>query len=620
MNRRDLIKLAAAAGMAGAGVVYPGARSFAAIPAYDLNVERTRITIDGRTAPALAIGGSVPGPVLRWKEGEEVVVRVINRTDEPTSIHWHGLLLVGVMDGAPGFNAFVAIQPGETYTYRFQLRQSGTYWYHSHSAGQEQSGMYGAIVIEPARVDAVKADRDYVVLLSDHTAEDPAEILRKLKSNPEAYVTRQRTVGDFFNDVGRDGLGATVSDRLMWGKMRMSPTDLADVTGYQFLMNGMGPRDNWTGIFKGGERVRLRIINGSSMTFFDVRIPGLKMTVVAADGQNVVPVLVNEFRFGVGETYDVIVSPQSDRAYTIMAEPIDRSGFVRGTLAPRAGMEAAIPPQRARALLSMGDMGTMEGMDHGSMAGMDHNSMGGSSGSMAGMDHSKMPGMGGAKPDAMAGMDHSKMPGMGGTKPDAMAGMDHSKMPGMGGTKPDAMAGMDHSSMPGMGSMTSQPGGSAAAPVGWSQTGTLPGEKALAYEDLKSLVPRADDRPPVQEVVVNLNGVMNRYNWTLNGKRFDQATPIRVAQGDRVRIRYVNDNMMAHPMHLHGMFVELENGQTTRRPLKHVTIVKPGAELSVILTASEVGEWPFHCHLLYHMNAGMMTRFVVEPRRLAAAQ
>ena len=588
MNRRDLLKLAAAAGMAGAGIAYPGARSFAAGPAYDLAVERTRITVDGRTTPALAIGGSVPGPVLRWKEGEEVVVRVINRTDEPTSIHWHGLLLAGVMDGAPGFNAFVAIQPGETTTYRFQLRQSGTYWYHSHSAGQEQSGMYGAIVIEPARAEPVKADRDYVVLLSDHTAEDPGEILRKLKSNPEAYVTRQRTVGDFFNDVGRNGLGATVSDRLMWGQMRMSPTDLADVTGYQFLMNGMGSQDNWTGVFKGGERVRLRIVNGSSMTFFDVRIPGLKMTVVAADGQNVVPVPVDEFRFGVGETYDVIVSPKGDRAYTIMAEPIDRSGFVRGTLAPRPGMEAAIPPLRARALLSMGDMGSMggmAGMDHGSMAGMDHSSMSGSSG-------------------AMAGMDHSKMSGMGGTKPDAMAGMDHSSMPGMAG----------------MGSMVSQPGGSAAAPIGWSAAGTLPGEKALAYEDLKSLVPRADDRPPVQEVVVNLNGVMNRYNWTLNGKRFDQATPIRVVQGERVRIRYVNDNMMAHPMHLHGMFVELENGQTTRKPLKHVTIVKPGTEVSVILTATEVGEWPFHCHLLYHMNAGMMTRFVVEPRRLASSR
>ncbi len=506
----------------------------------------------------------MPGPVLRWKEGEEVVVRVTNRTDEPTSIHWHGLLLTGTMDGSPGFNQFAAVQPGGTTTYRFLLRQSGTYWYHSHSAGQEQSGMYGAIVIEPARADAVKADRDYVVLLSDHTAEDPGEILRKLKSNPEAYVTRQRTIGDFFNDVGRNGLGATVSDRLMWGDMRMSPTDLADVTGYQFLMNGMGSRDNWTGIFRDGERVRLRIVNASSMTFFDVRIPGLKMTVIAADGQNVVPVPVNEFRFGVGETYDVIVSPRGDRAYTIMAEPIDRSGFVLGTLAPRAGMQAHVPPPRARALLSMGDMGSMGGM--------------------AGMDHGAMP-----------GMDHGAMPGM-----------DHGAMPGM-----------NHA---GMGSMTSQPGGSAAAPVGWSEAGTLPGEKALSYEDLKSLVPRGDDRPPAQELVVNLNGVMNRYNWTLNGKRFDQATPIRVTQGERVRIRYVNDNMMAHPMHLHGMFVELENGQTTRRPLKHVTIVKPGAELSVILTASEVGEWPFHCHLLYHMNAGMMTRFVVEPRRLADAK
>ena len=562
MRRRELLKLSALAGTAGVGVAYPGVRSFAASSTYDLSVERTRIAVDGVMTPALAIGGSVPGPVLRWKEGNEVVIRVTNHTNEPTSIHWHGLLLLGVMDGAPGFNGFVAILPGQTYTYRFLLRQSGTYWYHSHSAGQEQSGMYGAIVIEPANGETVRVDRDYVVLLSDHTAEDPTEILRTLKANPEAYAIQRRTLSTFFSDASRNGLGAAVSDRLMWGEMRMSPTDLSDVSGYQFLMNGKGPQDNWTGIFRDGERVRLRIINGSSMTFFDVRIPDLKMTVVSADGQNVIPVSVNEFRVGVGETYDVIVIPKGDRAYTIMAEPIDRTGFVRGTLAPRAGMQAPVPPQRPRALLSMADMGSNGGMDQAGMAGMDH---------------SNMPGMGGAKPTSMAGMDHSNMPGMDGAT------------------------------------------GTPVFPIGWSEAGTLPGEKALAYEDLKSLVPRGEDRPPTQEIVVYLNGVMNRYNWTLNGKRFDQASPIRVALGERVRIRYINDNMMAHPMHLHGMFVELENGQSTRRPLKHVTIVKPGAEASVILTASEVGDWPFHCHLLYHMNAGMMTRFVVDARRVAGA-
>lgn len=574
MKRRELVRLAAAAGLAGAGVAYTTSRSFAAAREFDLAVTRTRITVDGKTTPALAIGGEVPGPVMRWREGEEVVVRVANRLSEPTSIHWHGLLLAGVMDGAPGFNGFVAIPPGGTYTYRFVLRQAGTYWYHSHSAGQEQQGMYGAIVIEPARPESVRADRDYVVVLSDHTPEHPDTILRKLKADAEVYVRRPRTLVDFFKDAQRDGLGATISDRLAWGEMRMTPTDLADVTGYQFLMNGRGAEDNWTGVFKPGERVRLRFVNASAMTFFDVAIPGLRMVVVAADGQPVIPVPVDEFRFGIGETYDVLVNPREARAFTVMAEPIDRSGYVRGTLAPREGMQADIPPLRPRALLSMADMGAMHGMDHSAMPGM------------SGMDHSKMPGM--------AGMDHSKMPGM--------AGMDHSKMP--------SMAGMDHSKM-GQGAPASASDDPPAPLVGWSEAATPPGKKALDYRDLKAMTPNKGGTP-TQEILVQLTGQMNRYAWTLNGRRFDQSEPIRVKFGERVRIKFVNTTMMAHPMHLHGMFVELENGQTDRRPLKHVVIVKPGAEASVVLTANEVGEWPFHCHLLYHMNAGMMTRFVVE--------
>lgn len=535
--------MAAVLGYAGTAVAYPGRRSFAAASqTFDLAVTDMRITVDGQSSAALAIAGSVPGPVLRWREGEEVVVRVTNRLDEPTSIHWHGLLVAGVMDGAPGFNGYVGIAPRETYTYRFALRQAGTYWYHSHSAGQEQLGMYGAIIIEPAAGERIRVDRDYVVVLSDHSSEHPDTILRKLKADPEAYVTRPRTFMDFVRDIRREGLGDAAKDRMAWGDMRMSPTDLADVTGYQFLMNGRGTQDNWTGLFKPGERVRLRFVNASSMTFFDVAIAGLRMTVVAADGQDVIPVPVDEFRFGVGETYDVLVNPREAKAFTIMAEPIDRSGYVRGTLAPTEGMQASIPPLRPRTLLSMTDMGAMPGMDHGGMAGM-------------------------------AGMDHSKM----------------------------AMAAPAADAPP-------------SRPVGWDAASTPPGKKALDYRDLKSLAARAAVAP-TQEIVVELNGQMNRYNWTLNGKRFDQNQPIRVKFGERVRIKYVNTTMMAHPMHLHGMFVELENGETTRRPLKHVVIVKPGEERAVVLTADEPGEWPFHCHLLYHMNAGMMTRFIVEPRR-----
>ena len=596
LSRRTALKLAAgAAGVAGIYAIYPGRRAFAAATEYNLAVESGRITVDGISSNAKMIGGSVPAPTLRWREGEEVVIYATNRMSEPTSIHWHGLLLAGVMDGAPGFNGYVAIAPGETYTYRFQLRQSGTYWYHSHSAMQEQMGMYGAIVIAPKEPETAAADRDYVVVLSDHTREDPRRVFANLKADAGYYNRGKRTLLDFFRDAKRDGLDATIKDRKEWGDMRMDPTDLADVTGYAFLVNGKGPADNWTGLFKPGERVRLRIINASAMSFFDVRIPGLPMTILSADGQNVQPVRVDEFRFGVGETYDVMVMPREDRAYTLFAEPIDRSGYARATLAPREGMQGEIPALRPRTILTMEDMG----MAHGGMAGMDHSKMG--SAPMAGMDHSKM----GSAP--MAGMDHSKM----GSAP--MAGMDHSKM----GSAP--MAGMDHSKM----GQTMPSSATAATPdraVGWGDAGTRPGEKALSYADLRSARKATDVRPPTHEIEVRLNGIMERYMWNINGKPFGQEDAIRVAYGDRVRIKYINTTMMAHPMHLHGMFVELENGQTERMPRKHVTVVPPGKEVSVVVTADEPGEWPFHCHLLYHMEAGMMTRFIVGPKQQAKTE
>ena len=570
LSRRTALKLAAgAAGVAGIYAIYPGRRAFAAATEYNLAVESGRITVDGISSNAKMIGGSVPAPTLRWREGEEVVIYATNRMSEPTSIHWHGLLLAGVMDGAPGFNGFVAIAPGETYTYRFQLRQSGTYWYHSHSAMQEQMGMYGAIVIAPKEPETAAADRDYVVVLSDHTREDPRRVFANLKADAGYYNRGKRTLLDFFRDAKRDGLDATIKDRKEWGDMRMDPTDLADVTGYAFLVNGKGPADNWTGLFKPGERVRLRIINASAMSFFDVRIPGLPMTILSADGQNVQPVRVDEFRFGVGETYDVMVMPREDRAYTLFAEPIDRSGYARATLAPREGMQGEIPALRPRTILTMEDMG----MAHGGMAGMDHSKMG--SAPMAGMDHSKM----GSAP--MAGMDHSKM----------------------GQTMPSSAT--------------------AATPdraVGWGDAGTRPGEKALSYADLRSARKATDVRPPTHEIEVRLNGIMERYMWNINGKPFGQEDAIRVAYGDRVRIKYINTTMMAHPMHLHGMFVELENGQTERMPRKHVTVVPPGKEVSVVVTADEPGEWPFHCHLLYHMEAGMMTRFIVGPKQQAKTE
>lgn len=540
LSRRNALRL----GAAGIVAVYPGRRSFASANSeLDLAVERTRITVDGVTSNGISIGGSIPGPTLRWREGEEIVIRVTNRLDEPTSIHWHGLLLAGVMDGAPGFNGFVAIEPNATYTYRFRLRQSGTYWYHSHSSSQEQAGMYGAIVIEPARPETMTFARDYVVLLSDHSQESPRAIFRNLRAREGYYNRGQRSFIDFLRDTRRDGLGATIRDRMDWGDMRMDPTDLADVTGYQFLVNGKGKGDNWTGLFNPGERVRLRFINGSAMTIFDVAMPDLRMVVIAADGMPVLPAPADEFRIGIGETYDVLVTPPAARAYTIMAEPIDRSGYARGTLAPRQGMDGPIPALRPRTVLTMADMG----MAHG---GMD---MGAGSNPHAG---------------------HA--------------------MPAPSAT-PDGRA------------------------QGWEFAGTPPGKRALRYADLRSTVARNNAPAPSREVVVRLTGQMNRYIWTIDGRPFGMEHPIRTREGERVRIRFVNETMMAHPMHLHGMFMELENGVGNRLPYKHVVLVRPGAEASVLLTADEVGDWPFHCHLLYHMEAGMMTRFIVEPARLVSA-
>lgn len=571
-SRRDVLKLAGAAGLL---TIYPGRRGFAsADKQYEIVIEAGRIVVDDVGSNAVMMGGSVPAPILRWREGEEVVIHATNKLSEPTSIHWHGLLIEGVMDGAPGFNGYVAIEPGRTYTYRFKLRQAGTYWYHSHSGAQEQAGMYGAIVIEPNRREPVRADRDYVVVFSDHTQEAPIRVLANLKADAGYYNRGKRTMLDFFRDAGRDGFGAAFKDRLEWGEMRMDPTDLADVTGYAFLVNGCGPKDNWTGLFTPGQRIRLRFINASAMSFYDVRIPGLPMTVVSADGQNVQPVRVDEFRIGVAETYDVIVLPREDKAFTIFAEPLDRSGYARATLAPREGMEGPIPEQRPRTILSMVDMG----MAHG---GMDHSAMTSGGGSMAGMDHSKM-GQGAAP---MAGMDHSKM---------AMPGMDHSAM------------------SPGATPATQDPNGKR--PFGWADAGTPPGAKALSYADLRSATKNADPREPNQEIELRLTGIMDRYVWNLNGRPFGKEEPIRVAYGDRVRIKFVNETMMAHPMHLHGMFVELENGQTDRKPLKHVVVVPPGQTASAVLTADEPGDWPFHCHLVYHMAAGMMTRFIVEKK------
>lgn len=542
--------------------------AFANQTVHTLVIDREAVNITGKTVNKITVNGGIPGPVLEFTEGDTAVIHVKNKLAVPTSVHWHGLLLPPNMDGVPGLGGFEAIPAGEIFTYQFELRQNGTYWYHAHSGTQEQEGHYGALIVHP-KEEIFEADRDYVVLLSDFSEETGEQILSNIKKSPHYYNFAQRTVGDFFGDVREQGFKSAWRTVRDWGQMRMSPTDLADVSYDAFLLNGKTNADNWTGIFTPGERVRLRFINASAMSMYDVRIPGLQMTVIQADGQYVEPVTVDEFRFAVAETYDVIVTPQADQAYTIAAESIDRTGFALGTLAPRQGMKGMIPAHRPRSLLTMADMG--HDMDHS-----DHD-MGDASQSM---DHS-----GHDMSDSSQDMDHSGHQ------------MDHSD---------HAMHEHDHHGM--------SHDDDSAMRSGWADASTPEGHKALQYSDLRALGSKTDLREAERDIVVTLGGTMERFIWTLNGKKFSDADfePIQLNYGERVRLIFQNDTMMAHPMHLHGMFVQLENGQPSEKlPNKHTVNVAPGQSYSVLLTADEPGEWAFHCHLLYHMATGMMSSVVV---------
>ena len=593
-----------------------------------LTIHRMMLTADGETTPAIGINGTVPGPIVRLKEGQTVRLAVTNRLEEDSSIHWHGILVPPAMDGVPGVS-FPGIRAGETFLYEFPVRQNGTYWYHSHTGGQEQMGLYGPIVIDPPGPDPVAYDREHIVVLADHSAMSPEAIFTKLKTGESYFDFQKQTLAGLL--AGRD---QTLKDRLDWGRMRMSPTDISDVTGaaYMYQMNGHGPRDNWTGLFTPGERVRLRFINMSSMTIFNVRIPGLPMTVVQADGQNVRPVETDEFQISVAETYDVVVRPTGD-AYTIVGEAIDRSGMARGTLAVREGIAAPVPALRERTVATMKDMGM--DMSSMNMAGMDHS--GGmtnpaakrgidptaeqnasaklatmASGAMAGVDHGAMantPGMSG-QAGSMAGM-----PGMapsGGT----MAGMDHGAMAGMD------MSGMkmrDFSKAP---EVAKNPGVQTIAPMPMDRTGEPPtgladaGHRVLVYRDLMALDRNPDVRAPSRSLDVHLTGNMERFMWSFDGvKMSDGAEPIPFRTDERVRVTLINDTMMNHPIHLHGHFFELVTGHGEFAPRKHTVNVVPGGKVTFDLTADAPGDWAFHCHLLYHMMAGMMRVVAIRPFR-----
>jgi len=538
---------------------------------FDLSIGEVAANFTGSIRTGIAVNGSIPAPLLRWREGTTVNLRVSNALPadtihgHETSIHWHGILLPANMDGVPGLS-FNGIQRGETYHYRFDVRQGGTYWYHSHSAFQEQAGLYGPLVIDPIAPEPFAFDRDYVVMLTDWTDLDPTRLFDRLKKRSDYDNLYKRTVGDFLRDVGDAGLAATLADRKLWGEMRMTPTDLSDVNGntYTYLLNGTTSLGNWTGIFRSGEKVRLRFINGSSMTHFDVRIPGLKMTVVAADGQYVHPVTVDEFRIATAETFDVIVEPNGQDAFTIFAQDMGRTGYVSGTLAVREGLRAPVPALDPRPILTMADMA------HGGMGG-------------GGMDHSThdMP--------AMAGMDHS-MHGMPG-----MAGMQKHPASETGNPLVDmqTMTPVPKLDDPGIGLRDN-------------------GRRVLSYADLKSTFADPDGREPGRTVELHLTGHMERFAWSFDGLKFSDAEPLRLNYGERMRIVLVNDTMMTHPIHLHGMWSDLEDEAGNFHVRKHTIDMPPGSKRSYRVRADALGRWAYHCHLLYHMEAGMFREVQVK--------
>lgn len=539
-----------------------------------LRIARQPIHIDGRHGHAIGINGTVPGPLIRLREGQNVRLHVENALEEDSSIHWHGLILPFHMDGVPGIS-FPGIAPGASFTYEFPIVQAGTYWYHSHSGLQEQMGHYGPIVIDPAGGERIAFEREHVVVLSDYSFLHPHTIFRKLKQ-----------MGGYFNHqrlTATDGEPMTAAERIEWGRMRMDPTDIADVTGatYRYLVNGHGPGDNWTALFRPGERVRLRIVNASAMTNFNVRIPGLALSIVQADGQDVRPVEVDELQIAVAETYDVIVQPAEDRAYTLAAESVDRSGMAVATLAPRPGMAAPVPPLRKRPLATMRDMG-MGAMDHGA-AGQGETAA--CTPEHAAMGHCAPGGEEHSPPSSHGAMDHSMR--------------DFSLAPGVSRT-------------PTVQSISPKPVDRMGDP---GQGLEDAGHRVLTYRDLMAAERNPDVRGPERELRIHLTGNMERYMWAFDGEKLSEVRdPIPFFEGERVRVILVNDTMMAHPIHLHGHFFELVTGKGEFSPRKHTVNVQPGGTASFDFTADALGDWAFHCHMLYHMHGGMMQVVTVRPR------
>jgi FtsP/CotA-like multicopper oxidase with cupredoxin domain len=640
LTRRRFVQGVAAAGLAAlveGTFNQAGAETIAHSPSiltgnnFDLAIEPHHVDFAGRRVKAIKINGSLPGPTLKWHEGDTVTVAVTNHLPEVTSIHWHGIRVPAEMDGVPGLS-FAGIAPGRTFVYRIPVVQNGTYWYHSHSGSQEQIGLTGGLVIEPRDKDPIVYDRDYVVLLSDWSDTNPDTLYGNLKKQSDYYNFHKRTAGTFIEDAKTKGLRSTLADRLKWGRNDMTPADIADVTSatYIYLMNGSPPGANWTALFNPGERVRLRFINGSTMTIFDVRIPGLPMTVVQSDGNCVQPVTVDELRLGVAETYDVIVQPREDKAYTIFAQPESRGSYARGTLAPRMGMTAEIPPTDPYPYRTMADMG-MGGMAQ--MKGLK----------MTGMSSHEMPGMKGMQ---MEGNSDNSMPemkdmDMSGMKEGGISATSHACTDQPTEPLNDPLAGMTPFPQPGPRTTRLTPLHSQTmARPSETREGEVPlhigpevvmvaketsprlhdpgdglngnGRRVLTYADLRALYRGVDGRTPTREIILHLTGNMERFIWGFDGRKFSEAEPIHLKLGERVRFVLINDTMMEHPIHLHGLWSELENGGGEFAPYKHTLIVKPAERVTYLVSADTPGRWAFHCHLQYHMEAGMFRTVVVS--------
>ena len=560
-----------------------GAPSVISDTRVELAIGESLANFTGRTRPAITVNGSLPAPILRWREGQTVDLFVRNTLGQhPTSIHWHGILLPANMDGVPGLS-FNGIGPGETYHYHFDLKQSGTYWYHSHSLFQEQAGLYGALIIDPAEPAPYRHDREHVIMLSDWTDMDPGALFRRMKKLAEHDNYYKRTLPDFLRDARRDGWSAALSDRGMWGRMRMTPSDISDINAhtYTYLMNGTAPAGNWTGLFRSGEKVLLRFINGASMTYFDVRIPGLKMTVVAADGQYIHPVSIDEFRIAPAETYDVLVEPSGQDAFTIFCQDMGRTGYAAGTLAVRHGLQAPIPARDPRPLLTMGDMGH----DMAHVTGMSGHDMGGD-------------GHGGHGMAAMKGMEG----GCG-------ASMGHGAHGGgeTASKTPKHPASERNNPLVDMQSSATEPKLDDPG-IGLRDNG----RQVLTYGAMRSLFEDPDGREPGREIELHLTGHMEKFSWSFDGIPFAGAEPLRLNYGERMRIVLVNDTMMQHPIHLHGVWSDLENAQGEFQLRKHTIDMPPGTRRTYRVRADALGRWAYHCHLLYHMEAGMMREVRIE--------